>query len=178
MRAWILCAALVIGCDGGGGCLIDSDCADFSLVCIEQECVPAGTVRVDSGAPTSDAGPASDAGRGDAGIAGDAGRDGGMPACPNAGGGYAIASLAGTCTNAMVGYLVNVNADVVPCQFTAMSAVMDQPGLDGSFTIDGAGAINGTLSAGGATAEGCTGTLVDTTMTITCGACMMTLNRT
>lgn len=180
MRAWISMAVLVlcasVGCTGGGGCLIDSDCQDLSQLCIDRECVAPGTVRVDSGVRL-DAGRLADAGRDAGPVPADAGRDATVPTCADASGGYTIGTLAGTCNSAVMGYFVNVTAGGEACQFNAASAIAGMPGLDGTFSLDPAGALTGTMSAGGAAAEACTGTLADTTLTITCGACMLTLNR-
>jgi hypothetical protein len=180
MRAWILGAVLLSACDGGGGCLIDSDCQDFSLVCIDEACVPAGTVQRDSGAPGFDAGMMMtvDAGRDAGPVVGDAGRDAGTPMCLDATGVYSLAGVLGTCNGAMMGYTLNVAAAAEPCQFTAATAVIGAPSLDGTFTMAADGTLSGTLSVGGGAAEACTGMFVstDNVYAVTCGACTLTLS--
>src|SRR5688572_5830186 len=88
-----LCALLLIACDGGGSCFIDSDCADFTNVCIDRTCVPAGTVTRDAGRPR-DAGPPDeeDAGPFDGGPFDGGPFDGGDagPMCTDVAGNWAI----------------------------------------------------------------------------------------
>jgi hypothetical protein len=181
MRAWhfALFASLLAlsGCDSSSGCLIDSDCADFTLVCIDSACVEPGNVRRDAAPPEMDAGRRPDAGPQDAG--GDAGGDAGAPVCADVTGRWAITTITGTCGTAAAGFATDFAAASAACMYTATSAdVALMPALDGTFTVNTDNTLGGSLNAGGTGAMYCTGTVnADATLTVVCGACTLGLTR-
>lgn len=188
--AFALALPALAACDGGGGCVIDSDCADFTQVCLEQRCVPRGTTldagRRDAGA-TPDAGGERDAGRDSGGATDDGGADdagsvdagdgGGIP-CADVTGAWTVAFVT-SCGAAMSGYGVTIGTGPGTCEFTAASNdAAGAPALDGTFTLASDGTHSGTLSPGGAVpAVECSGSLSDSTLTFVCDACVMNLNR-
>lgn len=173
-------------CDGGGGCLVDSDCADFTQVCLAQQCVAAGT-QPDAGG--RDSGPEPDAGEEDAGS--DSGTpvvdggpdasmpDGGTPPCADVTGGWtATVVTAGACGSAMNGYGVTITAGAAVCEFISTSNDLTaMPALDGTFTLAMDNSLAGTLSPGASGAVTCSGSLSGSTFTFVCGGCVMNLNR-
>lgn len=189
----------LLGCDGGDGapCIIDSDCADVSQVCVEQRCQPAGAVPeggvADSG-PSVDSGPPGDSGvMDDSGVAMDGGGemdgggDSGVMDCPDAVGSWSVSNiLSGPCGAAMTGYVVDVTAGAAVCEFTATSMAGDPPtpALDGSFVLLSDGNFDmamSNLSVGGDPAIPCSGNLGGDTLTVTCNdgtrTCVMQLAR-
>ncbi len=184
----ILFGAALTACDGGAGCVIDSDCADFAQVCMEQRCVPVGTIgdagRRDGGRDR-DAEAPRDAGR-DAGMTTPDGggedasmSDGGAMPCADATGAWSI-SFQTSCESAMVGYGVTIATGSVACEYVATSNdPTGAPAIDGTFTLAEDGSVSGSMtpgaSPGGPTA--CTGTLSGTTLTFVCGSCVMNLTR-
>lgn len=201
LSAWALLAA---ACDSGGAapCVLDTDCADFRLVCIDERCqLPgaqpeAGTgsdagPRADGGGgmdagEASDAGPPSDGGEsdgGDAAMPGDGGppMDAPMP-CSDPTGAYAVSLIiTAPCGSAMVGYTANVTAGAGTCQYTIASTDMTAtPAADGAFTLDGSDALvpaESSIDVGGAGAASCTGSLSGDTLTFSCGSCVIQLAR-
>lgn len=183
-------APVLSSCDGGGGCLIDSDCAtDLSQVCIAQRCVPAGTVpdagRRDAGREP-DAGTPRDAGR-DSGppVVDDGGPDasvpdGGAMPCSDATGAWTttVVTAPDSCGAAMSGYGVTITAGATVCEFTVSSNdIATMPALDGVFTLAMDNSLSGTLSPGTGAAVACSGSLSGSTLTFVCGGCVMNLNR-
>jgi hypothetical protein len=159
------------GCSSGGACLLDSDCADFSMVCVDRQCVPPGAR--DGGG--RDAGPAGDAGR-DGGAVADAGADAGsgdggvasdgaLPACPDLTGAWRAMPLDPSTCGGSSEIPVTLTAGTAVCEF-----VVSEP-LAGTLTVAPDGAVSGTLQA-----VECTGS-VGESFTVTCGPCQFTLVR-
>lgn len=171
------------GCGGGGGCIIDSDCADFTMVCIQQQCVPAGTVpdagRRDAGV-RPDGGVRQDAGP-DSGTALDAGTsvDSGAAACADVTGAWSVGTiLAAPCGSAATGYGLTIAAGASACELTATSNdPVSAPAIDGTFTLAADGNLTGTLSPGNAGPTSCTGSLSGSTLTFVCGSCVIQVTR-
>lgn len=198
-----LCTSLVavalIACDGGEGtsCLFDSDCADFSQVCIEGTCrlpgeVPDGGPRRDGstspdsgpgddagpemdGGPGDDAGPPEEGGMPDAGDAGDAG----MMACDDVVGDWVITfvNASASCGDAMTGFTVRIGAGAVACEYMVTST--GSPALDGTFTLGSDNTLLGDLTTGTAASVSCNGNYSPASQqfTIICGSCVINLNR-
>lgn len=173
--AWLGGVALLSGCGGGGGCLLDSDCRSFQEVCVARQCVPVGTVLDagprDAAMPPRDAGRdgGTDAGPPDAGPLPDAG-----PTCEDVSGSWIVSALAGGCGAAVEGYGVTLTASS-PCEQVASSDV--DPALDGTFTIDEAGFASGTLSTGGEEPVSCTGMRTEGGLQFVCDDCVLDLAR-
>ena len=161
------------GCSAGGACLLDSDCADFSMVCVDRHCVPPGAR--DGGG--RDAGPAGDAG-GDGGVVADAGADAGsdigdggvasdgaLPACPDLTGAWRAMPLDPSICGGSAEIPVTLTAGTAVCEF-----VVSDP-LAGTLTVSTDGTVSGTLQG-----VECTGSASDP-FTVTCGACQFTLVR-
>ena len=184
-----------MACEGGDGtsCLLDSDCADFSHVCIEDTCRPAGELpdagaprdgstrdagRVDSGTGT-DGGP-RDSGTTDAGGPVDAG-DGGVMNCEDVTGSWTISFVnsPGSCGDAMTSYGVTIGSGASSCEFAARSTESTMPALDGTFTLDMANAVLGMMMTGVSPAVTCNGNFnpAGEQFTFICGSCVMNLNR-
>ncbi len=195
---WLRAPLLVSGlfflgaCGNGAECVIDSDCADFSQVCLEQKCVPPGTTLDGGGAsdagPQADGGAKPDAGSSDAGATVDASMmsdagpepdggpmpDGGAPMCTDITGAWAISTILVTpCGSAMPGYAFSVSAGSSACEFTFASADGSTPSLDGTASLNASDQLSGSLSTGGAAAVDCTGSLSGSQLTVSCGGCVM-----
>lgn len=160
------------GCSSAGSCLLDSDCADFSMVCVDRLCVPPSA--------GSDGGPRdggqTDAGR-DAGTApADAGSDaaivedgavtpdGGAPACADLTGAWRAMPL----DPPSCGGATEIPVDITPGA-TACELVVSEP-LAGTLTVATDGTVTGTLGG-----TDCSGTAEP--FTVVCGACQFTLVR-
>ena len=196
---WLLSLFLLApGCDGGDGapCVIDSDCRDFAQVCLDGTCQAPGALpeagAPSDGGPTRDAGGGMDAGGGedDAGTPTDAGvtdaalDDGGAldgaVACSDATGAYTVSMIiTGPCGTAAVGNAATVTAGATACAYTIASADMvGAPAADGTFVLDEADALvaaESSIDVGGAGAASCAGSLTGTTLTLSCGTCVMQL---
>ena len=152
--------------------MLDSDCADFSMVCVDRQCVPPSA--------GSDGGPRdggqTDAGR-DASIAeADAGSDaavvedgsvtpdGGAPDCADLAGAWNVMPADPASCGGSAEIAVTVTAGSAICEF-ALSAP-----LDGTFTVATDGTISGTLGG-----TDCSGTAEP--FVLACGACQFTLVR-
>lgn len=207
MRSCLASLALIlVACDGGSGgsCVIDSDCPSFLDVCIEGMCAPAGAVPESGMPPGEDAGEEMDAG--DEEDAGDVEMDSGpppdaapmdaaildamptdavttdapVPTCPMPGPSWSVSfvSAPAACGDAAVGRAVSITPITgMPCQFNATSPA--EPALSGSFGLDAAGMLLGTMSPGSAGAMTCSGTFnsAGPSFTIICGgACVINLS--
>lgn len=159
------------GCSSGSACLLDSDCADFSMVCVDRQCVPPGAR--DGGG--RDAGPAADAG-GDGGAVADAGTDAGAvedggvapdggPACPDLTGAWRAMPLDPSICGGVSEIPVTLSAGSAVCEF-----VVSDP-LAGTLTVGTDGTVTGRLQD-----VDCAGSASDP-FTVTCGACQFTLVR-
>lgn len=180
----------VTGCDDGNGapCVLDSDCADVTQVCVEQRCRATGVVP-DAAAP-GDAGPRRDAGALDGGGGGtdsgpdemDAGSPDAGPMCIDPSGSWQVLTIAsgdGTCGAALIGNQTTLAVmPDAPCTYTASSAGGGTVALDGTFSIDADGVIDtttATLTAGGDASLICTGTVTPDSIMLTCVGCTMEL---
>jgi hypothetical protein len=135
----------------------DGACVDVE----EDEEIDAG---VDAGQP-SDAGPI-DAGPVDAG-----------PLCPDVSGNWAVVVPAGTCGAAVAGNPTSISL-VGTCTYTAADPDPLRPALIGTFTLDAAGNLSGTLNAGSTGDMACGGMLAgDGTLNAVCGGCTLTFGR-
>lgn len=188
--AYALALPALAACDGGGGCVIDSDCADFTQVCLEQRCVPRGTTidasRIDAGA-TPDAGgerdagrdsgpvPTEDAGDQDGGVEDDAG----LAPCQDVTGAWSVSSiLSPPCGTAAAGHPATISAGAGVCEYTVTSDdLAGAPAIDGTFTLSMEDNLAGTLTPGNDAAVECTGSLSGSTLTFLCGSCVMQLTR-
>ncbi|HEY8430324.1 MAG TPA: hypothetical protein VIL20_18210, partial [Sandaracinaceae bacterium] len=75
------------------------------------------------------------------------------------------------------GHTVTITAGAAACEFIAAPDDPSAPAIEGTFTLDAAGSIAGTLNPGGAGLVECTGTFGDSTLTFVCGECTVTLGR-
>lgn len=166
------------GCSSGGACLLDSDCADFAMVCIERQCVSAGAIDGGErdGGPVEeedDAGSAAeDAGTvvADGGASDGSTPDSGAPPCADLTGAWTVTpSDPATCAGGMSTFPLSFVAGASVCEFTAGAP------LAGTITVAMDGALSGTLAVNGEEVE-CTGNVAET-VTMTCGACEFTLAR-
>jgi hypothetical protein len=195
---------LVAGCDGGDGrpCIIDSDCPDFTQVCLDGTCQPAGalpeggTGGTDAGDAPEDAGTATDAGDAmDSGIAPmDAGEldgavadaeppgEGGMP-CSDVTGDWSVTNILAPsgCESLADGNAASISAGAAACEYAVSSVAVDTPALDGTFVLDSDDLLvpgETSLQVGGSdTAQSCTGSLTGDVLTFTCGACVFQIGR-
>ncbi|MCZ7680405.1 MAG: hypothetical protein M5U28_17215 [Sandaracinaceae bacterium] len=189
--AFALALPVLAACDGGGGCVIDSDCPDFTQVCLEQRCVARGTMldggRRDGGAAPDAGGepdggrdsgpmPMDDGGAGDA-SASDGGDGGGMP-CADVTGAW-TATVVTSCNSAMNGYAVTITTGAAVCEYVvASNDVATMPAIDGTFTLATDNSLAGVLNPGAGTAAiDCTGSWSGSTLTFVCGGCVLNLNR-
>lgn len=163
------------GCSSGGACLLDSDCADFSMVCVDRQCVPPGAgsdagrrdagesdAGRDSGTVEADAGPtdAAVADGGDGAIA----SDGAAPLCTDVTGAWRAMPADPPSCGGLAEIPVTVTPGAATCEF-ALSAP-----LEGTFTVAMDGAISGTVGG-----MSCTGTAEP--FMLVCGTCQFTLVR-
>ena len=174
-------AALVLlpACSGGPACVIDTDCPLGNRCAPDQTCQPVGA-GVDAGA-RPDAG-GRDAAVADAGSDGggeiDAGGDDAGPACATLTAGTFVVQepFVGSCVFTSAAQ-VTVAAGAAACEWTATSVA--DPVVDGSFTVDAAGALTASLRiAGAADPVECTGTFTeaDGNVAFTCPPdCVITL---
>lgn len=162
------------GCDSDE-CVLDTDCADFQLICVERQCVPPGTMP--DGGAVDGAVVAPDAGSSDGGAPTDAAQDASMPVdgatpiCPDITGEWVLDTASAECLR--VPAIVTFTAGAEACQFTSSAHEMTV------FTVDMSGAITGTEPAldGGMVRRGCTGMASEAAMTISCGTCELSLSR-
>ena len=189
---------MLSACGGGDGdaCVLDSDCADFSNVCIEGLCRPAGELpseggtRVDSGTTSRDAGPADagspamDAGPADAGSADAMAAP--EDAMPMDGPTCSVVPMSWTVS--MVGALVSCGGATVdtpvtirtvgPCSF--MASTIGTTGISGTFDLNGDDTLSGSLAPGSAPATMCSGGFdpAENALVFSCGACSIRLTTT
>lgn len=161
------------GCSSEGACLLDSDCADFSMICVDRQCVPPGATdagardagRVDSGirdagAQEDDAGPL-DAGTEDGdGAVG----DGGTEPCTDVSGEWRVMPADPGSCGGSAEIVVTVTAGAAVCEFA-----LSDP-LTGTVSVAADGTVTGTLGG-----TECTGTVEP--FVLSCGACEFTLER-
>lgn len=169
------CFVFALGCGSDGACVLDSDCADFMMVCIDRQCVPTGSVdggRRDAGSiGGDDAGTAPE----DAGSVADASvdastPDGATPSCADVTGTWTVTpSDAAACAGGMEMFSLDVAAGTTACLFTTADP------LPGTFTVGADGALSGTFTVAG-TEVACTGTVTEA-IVLSCDACQFTLAR-
>lgn len=185
-----LLALTWVGCDSDE-CILDTDCADFQLICIEGQCLLPGTVpdggAVDGATVAPDAstpdGGAVDAGQ-DSAVLDAALPDGALPdgaasdasdltaRCLDLSGEWLIEDASLDCGR-LTGSATFAASDSARCQFTSSTRnlVVD---------VDPSGAITGTgsaLSGPEETLADCTGMASATEMMITCGGCALSFSR-
>ena len=201
MRASPIAAALLLlcACDSGAGapCVIDSDCADFSLVCLDSTCATPGGSAGDGG-DEDDAGPrdageaqtdagSMDAGPVDGGPIDAAPEDAAAPvdaapadAAPTDGAAldassgcvslvedWAVTSATGSCTDLMDATVTFVPGGSARCGYTVDSSLPDGP--RGSVTTDSSGAVTGMLTLQRlGSPSACTGAVSGDLMTLSC----------
>lgn len=181
--------------------MFDSDCADFTQVCIDQRCqapmtTPDAGTSVDSGAMDGggsdaglDGGSTGDGAVPDGAIDGsvddggleDAG-DAGPPPCGDPTGAWMVQSIVtAPCGTAAVGNAATVTAGDGACEFMITSDLADALAADGSFTLRSDDTFDpavSSVSTGGDAAALCNGSLiVGAALSITCGSCQLQLTR-
>lgn len=200
--SWSLLLILTFpGCDDGEGqaCVLDTDCTDFSQVCIESRCRQPGAMSeagipsdaggtFDAGSPSdaaapADAGEADDAGLADGAAMTDADPGSDAATCIDLTGTWDVAfvNAAGSCGGADVGRSSTITA-AGECMYVATSDDSGLPAIDGTLLVQPDRMLDPTgtsIATGTNPAASCTG-VVDApgeTITLSCDSCVMNLTR-
>lgn len=191
------------GCgNDGSACVLDSDCASFTQVCIDGTCqepgaggdsgtpqprdaggegMDAGGEDMDAGGGDLDAGEPTDGAPEDAEPADADVGDAATPVCETLAMSWMVMPVSAVeqCGNAAAGRGVTITPTAgMPCNFTVASSDPLMPALAGTFDLDEMNMLRGGMAPGDAGEMTCSGTYNPggPSFTIICGAsCVMNL---
>jgi len=200
--AFGLAVLLSAGCgNDGSACVLDSDCASFTQVCIDGTCqdpnaggdsgsppprdagdedMDAGGEDMDAGGGETDAGEPTDGAPEDAEPADADVGDAAIPVCETPPMSWMVMPVSPVeqCGNAAAGRGVTITpTDGMPCNFTVAPTDVLMPSLAGAFDLDTMNMVRGGLAPGDMGEMACTGTYNPggPSFTIICGSCVMNL---